>query len=101
MKNIFIVFIIFFCSNCKIEAQQKITVSAFYSDYVAKYDKLPDSTWSLSQYVQVRIEHEFPKKSRISDYRFKNTHITADLAANFVFSSIILETSKGKFFPKL
>lgn len=100
MKNIFIMFIIFFCSSCKIEAQQKITVSAFYSDYVAKYDKLPDSTWSLSQYVQVRIEHEFPKKSRISDYRFKNTHITANLAANFVFSSIILETSKGKFFPK-
>lgn len=101
MKNIFIMFIIFFCSNCKIEAQQKITVSAFYSDYVAKYDKLPDPSWSCGMFVQARILHEFYLSKNNSHYRFPTEHFIANLAPGAIFSNIVVETDKQTFKPRL
>ena len=101
MKNIFIMFIIFFCSNCKIEAQQKITVSAFYSDYVAKYDKLPDPRWSNNLFVQVRIKHEFEKYGESVDYKFQRNHFITDLVPGFVFSNFTLKKNQDLFRPLL
>ena len=91
-----IVFLFFSASSM---AQQKITVSAFYSDYVAKFDRMPDTLWSHDPYIQIRILHEFSGKKRKSNYDFKNKHYTLNFVSGAILGAIELETATGTYHP--
>ena len=93
-----IVFLFF--SACSM-AQQKITVSAFYSDYLASYDRLPDPSWSFGMFVQTRILHEYNFSKDNSNYGFSSEHFLANFAPGAIFSNIVVEAEKQTFFPGL
>lgn len=86
-------------------AQQKIEVSAFYSDYFLKYvdktdnvfDKLPDSTWTTSPYVQVRIKHHISASDCHQDYKFRSLHLFDELAPFVFFHAAQLKTDDSVF----
>lgn len=105
-KYIFFLFgCVVFLNTSMLYAQQKIEVSAFYSDYFLKYvdktdnvfDRLPDSTWTTSPYVQVRIRHHIPASNCHQDYKFRSLHLFDELAPFIFFHAAQLKTDNSLF----
>lgn len=95
--NIFtkIFLIISFFTPITISAQEKITVSAFYSyEHFLDKDNVIDSTWSIGTPLQIRVDQEW-ETPQDKKYVLDTYFWIADLAPFLFYNNLHVETESG------
>lgn len=89
------VLLILLMQNLFALAQEKITVSAFYSyEYFFDEDNVIDSTWSIGTPIQVRVNQEWETLQN-KKYSFDTNSWLADIAPFLFFNNLHVATEHG------
>ena len=75
-------------------------MTAFYSDFVYKYDTIPDKSWTYHPFVQLRIKQTFNDNKKDKAYGFKNYSWLNDLVADITIKDATIYTDSGTFHAK-
>lgn len=80
--------------------KQDIEVTAFYSDFVYKYDTIPDKSWTYHPFVQLRIKQIFNDNEKDKAYGFKHYFWLNDLVSDITIKDATIYTDSGTYHAK-
>ena len=101
MKKLsFILLAVAFALNAMPSPKHDIEVTAFYSDFIYKYDSLPDNRWAHHPFVQLRIRQTFNDDGKTDTYRFKHYSWLNDLVPDYTVSNATIYTDSGIYHAK-
>lgn len=91
----FILLVFAFAANTISSPKHDIEVTAFYSDFVYKYDTIPEKSWTYHPFVQLRIKQIFNDNEKGNAYRFRHDLWLNNIVADITIKNATIYTDSG------
>lgn len=96
----FILLVFAFAANTMSSPKQDIEVTAFYSDFVYKYDTIPEKSWTYHPFVQLRIKQIFNDNEKGNAYRFRHDLWLNNIVADITIKNATIYTDSRTYHAK-